>query len=97
MFGCPKRRNRKNLQHQRNGIHRKIFGKIGIDIFDHSVKIFFDKEKTQKNITHYNEPCDCQDCRNYYKNIESNKEVDLNMCGRDKHHIIPEHYYKYHN
>ena len=40
-----------------------------------SVKVFFDKEKTQNNITPYNEPCDCQDCRNYYKNIESNKEL----------------------
>lgn len=40
-----------------------------------SVKVFFDKEKTQKNITNYNEPCNCQDCRNYYKNIESNEEL----------------------
>ena len=40
-----------------------------------SIKVYFDKKKTQKNITNYNEPCDCQDCRNYYKNIESNVEV----------------------
>ena len=40
-----------------------------------SVKVFFDKEKTQKNITNYNEPCGCQDCRNYYKNIEANMEL----------------------
>lgn len=40
-----------------------------------SIKIIFDKEKTQKNITNYNAPCDCQDCRNYYKNIESNIEL----------------------
>ncbi len=40
-----------------------------------SVKVSFDKEKTQNNITPYNEPCDCQDCRNYYKNIESNIEL----------------------
>lgn len=44
-----------------------------IDI--NSIKIIFDKEKTQKNITFYNEPCDCHYCKNYYKNMESNKEL----------------------
>lgn len=40
-----------------------------------NVTIFFDKEKTQKNQTEYNQPCGCQDCKNYYKNIESNIEL----------------------
>ena len=37
-----------------------------------SAKITFDKEKTKAYRTEYNKPCDCQDCRNYYKNIENN-------------------------
>ena len=37
-----------------------------------SAKITFDKEKTKSYRTEYNKPCDCQDCRNYYKNIENN-------------------------
>ena len=37
-----------------------------------SAKITFDKEKTKTYRTKYNKPCDCQDCRNYYKNIENN-------------------------
>ena len=37
-----------------------------------SAKITFDKEKTKTYRTEYNKPCDCQDCRNYYKNIENN-------------------------
>ncbi|MBQ8783726.1 MAG: hypothetical protein IJZ57_08150 [Clostridia bacterium] len=37
-----------------------------------SVRISFDKDKTKEYRTNYNNPCDCQDCRNYYKNIESN-------------------------
>ena len=36
-----------------------------------SAKITFDKEKTKTYRTEYNKPCDCQDCRNYYKNIEN--------------------------
>ena len=40
-----------------------------------SVKITFDKEKTKSNCTDFNMPCDCQDCRNYYKNIQNNKEL----------------------
>lgn len=40
-----------------------------------SIKVIFDKEKTQKNITPYNEPCDCQYCKNFYKNMEANAEL----------------------
>ncbi len=40
-----------------------------------SVKVNFDKEKTQNHRTEFNKPCDCQDCRNFYKNIENNPEL----------------------
>ena len=40
-----------------------------------SIKITFNKEKTKEHRTDFNKPCDCQDCRNYYKHIESNKEL----------------------
>lgn len=40
-----------------------------------SVKISFDKEKTKEYRTDFNKPCNCQDCRNYYKHIEDNKEL----------------------
>ncbi len=36
------------------------------------IQITFDKEKTIKHRTDINKPCDCQDCRNYYKHIENN-------------------------
>ena len=45
-----------------------------------SAKIIFDKEKTKAYRTDFNKPCDCQDCRNYYKNIESNVEL-TNFLG----------------
>lgn len=50
-----------------------------------SVKVIFNKEKTQNNITLYNEPCDCQYCKNYYKNIKANFELVkfLNQFGID--------------
>lgn len=50
-----------------------------------SAKITFDKEKTKAYRTAINNPCDCQDCRNYYKHIESNKELIefLNAFGID--------------
>ena len=50
-----------------------------------SVKIAFDKDKTKAHRTDFNEPCDCQDCRNYYKHIEDNKELlkFLNEFGID--------------
>ena len=50
-----------------------------------SVKIIFDKEKTKEYRTDFNKPCDCQDCRNYYKHIERNKELVefLNSFGID--------------
>ena len=40
-----------------------------------SVKITFDKEKTKEYRTDFNKPCDCQNCRNYYKHIEENKKL----------------------
>ncbi len=40
-----------------------------------STQIVFDKQKTKEYRTNYNNPCDCQDCRNYYKNIENNTEL----------------------
>lgn len=40
-----------------------------------SVKITFDKEKTKEYRTDFNKPCECQDCRNYYKHIEENKKL----------------------
>lgn len=39
------------------------------------VKITFDREKTLNHRTDYNKPCVCQDCRNFYKNVESNTEL----------------------
>ena len=40
-----------------------------------SVKITFDREKTKEYRTDFNKPCDCQNCRNYYKHLENNKEL----------------------
>lgn len=40
-----------------------------------SAKITFDKEKTIEYRTDMNNPCDCQNCRNYYKHIENNTEL----------------------
>ena len=40
-----------------------------------SVKISFDKEKTKDYHTDFNTPCNCQDCRNYYKNIKNNLDI----------------------
>lgn len=39
------------------------------------VKSTFDKDKTKEYRTDYNKPCDCQDCRNYYKHIQNNTEL----------------------
>ena len=46
-----------------------------------SVKIVFDKDKTKEYRTEFNKPCDCQNCRNYYKHIEENKELVEFLCG----------------
>ncbi len=46
-----------------------------------SVKISFDKDKTKEYRTDLNTPCDCQDCRNYYKHIEENKGLLEFLCG----------------
>ena len=46
-----------------------------------STQIVFDKNKTKEYRTNYNNPCDCQDCRNYYKNIENNIEL-LDFLGK---------------
>ncbi len=50
-----------------------------------SVKITFDKEKTKQYRTQWNEPCACQDCRNFYKNMEQNTELvdSLSSFGVD--------------
>ncbi len=50
-----------------------------------SVKIIFDKEKTKEHRTAMNNPCECQDCRNYYKHIGNNTELVevLNNFGID--------------
>lgn len=39
------------------------------------IKFTFDKEKTMNHRTDYNKPCDCQNCRNFYKNLENNTEL----------------------
>lgn len=53
-----------------------------------SLKITFDKNKTKEYRTDYNNTCDCQNCRNYYKNIESNAELlgFLERFGIDFNH-----------
>ncbi len=50
-----------------------------------SAKVTFDKEKTREYRTNMNNPCDCQNCRNYYKHIKNNKELVgfLNDFGID--------------
>ena len=54
------------------------------------VRILFDKEKTQNNQTDYNRPCICQDCRNYYKNIENNGELIDFLTGFGIDYLRPE-------
>lgn len=44
-----------------------------VEIASHIIS--FDGEKTSTHRTDFNAPCDCQDCRNYYKHIENNKEL----------------------
>lgn len=46
-----------------------------------NTKISFDKEMTKEYRTDFNMPCDCQDCRNYYKHIESNSELVEFLSG----------------
>lgn len=41
----------------------------------HSVKVVYDKEKTENYRTEYNKPCICSMCQNYYRNIENNQEL----------------------
>lgn len=50
-------------------------------------QITFDKEKTKLHRTSYNEPCDCQDCRNYYQYVAGNRELVafLDSFGVDYH------------
>ena len=40
-----------------------------------STKILFDAEATNGHRTDHNQPCDCQNCRNYYKTVENNPEL----------------------
>lgn len=46
-----------------------------------SAKITFDKEKTKEYRTDMNNPCECQNCRNYYKHIENNLELVEFLSG----------------
>ena len=50
-----------------------------------SVEITFDKGKTKEYRTDFNKPCDCQECRNYYKHVGNNLELVafLNEFGID--------------
>ena len=50
-----------------------------------SVEITFDKGKNTEYRTDFNKPCDCQDCRNYYKHVENNLDLVafLNEFGID--------------
>ena len=43
--------------------------------------ITFDKDKTREHRTDVNMPCDCQDCRNFYKHIERNAELVAFLSG----------------
>lgn len=45
------------------------------------VQITFDKEKTKAHRTEYNEPCDCQQCRNYYQFVSRNRELVAFLAG----------------
>lgn len=53
------------------------------------VSIIFDREKTNRHRTEINSPCECDYCRNYYKNMSNNIDlvdflesfgVDYNYC-----------------
>jgi len=55
-----------------------------------NIRILFDKDRTQNNQTDYNRPCDCQDCRNYYKNIENNVELIDFLTGFGVDYLRPE-------
>ena len=46
-----------------------------------SVIITFDQEKTKEHRTNMSTPCDCQDCRNYYKHIGNNTELVEFLSG----------------
>jgi len=52
-----------------------------ITIEINSVKITFDKEKSQEYRTDFNKSCDCQDCRNYYNHIGNNTELVKFLSG----------------
>ena len=57
-------------------IHLKVGDDMSLQSVEiNSVKITFDKEKTKEYRTDFNKPCDCQNCRNYYKHIEENKKL----------------------
>lgn len=46
-----------------------------------SIKITFEKEKTNEYRTDFNKPCDCQSCRNFYKLMENNSELVEFLSG----------------
>lgn len=45
------------------------------DLEINSTKILYDAQMTKAHRTEYNKPCDCQDCRNFYKLTEDNGEL----------------------
>jgi len=53
-----------------------------------AVEISFDRERTKLHRTIYNEPCDCQECRNFYQYIVGNMELVsfLSSFGVDYDH-----------
>lgn len=53
-----------------------------------STKILFDAAATNGHRTEHNKPCDCQNCRNYYKIVEDNPELIafLSDFGVDIYH-----------
>lgn len=60
------------------------FQKIEIN----STRILFDSEVTNGHRTDHNKPCDCQNCRNYYRIVEGNPELIafLSDFGVEFHH-----------
>lgn len=46
-----------------------------------SAQIKFDRERTKEHRTDFNKPCECLECRNYYKHIENNIELVEFLSG----------------
>lgn len=58
------------------------------EIVINSTKLLFDAAATNGHRTEHNKPCDCQNCRNYYKIVEDNPELIafLSDFGVDFYH-----------